>query len=202
MNLVCQLRSLSFCCFAPPGPVVGQIFRQVLWHRGLCRCGWLRQQRHQGTPGTHHPTDANGAVLLQLDSLSKHPSTGRSGRTLHRTEKSGPKGWNCQFLVKNAVNFANSLGSDMFWWDQKRSWIMNDYEWLWLEPGGYLSTASRDTPFMVLLFFSYEQFKAWKIRLTFADDVPSQLLAPMKPWSDAETAAWSLTVNWKCLKIR
>lgn len=55
---------------------------------------------------------------------------------------------------------------------------------------GYLSTASRDTPFMVLLFFSYEQFKAWKIRLTFADDVPSQLLAPMKPWSDAETVLW------------
>ena len=50
---------------------------------------------------------------------------------------------------------------------------------------GYLSTASRDTPFMVLLFFSYEQFKAWKIRLTFADDP----LKPMKPWSDAETDA-------------
>lgn len=27
---------------------------------------------------------------------------------------------------------------------------------------GYLSTATRDTPFMVLLFFSYEQFKATK----------------------------------------
>ena len=55
---------------------------------------------------------------------------------------------------------------------------------------GYLSTASRDTPFMVLLFFSYEQFKAWKIRLTFADRDPSLLLAPMKPWSDAETETW------------
>eukprot|EP00434_Breviolum_minutum_P043288 symbB.v1.2.038580.t1/scaffold6063.1/size21276/2 len=55
---------------------------------------------------------------------------------------------------------------------------------------GYLSTASRDTPFMVLLFFSYEQFKAWKIRLTFADRDPSLLLAPMKPWSDAETVLW------------
>lgn len=58
---------------------------------------------------------------------------------------------------------------------------------------GYLSTASRDTPFMVLLFFSYEQFKAWKIRLTFADRDPSLLLAPMKPWSDAETETWIQT---------
>ncbi|CAK9104736.1 S-adenosylmethionine carrier 1 [Durusdinium trenchii] len=50
---------------------------------------------------------------------------------------------------------------------------------------GYLSTASRDTPFMVLLFFSYEQFKAWKIRLTFGDSLP-----PLAPWSDAETVLW------------
>ena len=61
--------------------------------------------------------------------------------------------------------------------------IMNDYDWS-LEDICQQPPATR--PSWFLLFFSYEQFKAWKIRLTFADDVPSQLLAPMKPWSDAE----------------
>eukprot|EP00927_Polykrikos_kofoidii_P033457 TRINITY_DN28287_c0_g1_i1.p1 TRINITY_DN28287_c0_g1~~TRINITY_DN28287_c0_g1_i1.p1 ORF type:complete len:367 (-),score=36.16 TRINITY_DN28287_c0_g1_i1:130-1230(-) len=52
---------------------------------------------------------------------------------------------------------------------------------------GYMSTCLRDTPFMVLLFFSYEQFKTWKIRLTFADRGPAQVLSP---WSGAETILW------------
>ena len=49
---------------------------------------------------------------------------------------------------------------------------------------GYASTASRDTPFMLLLFLSYEQFKSWKIRLTYSQQGPAEIFAP---WSDAET---------------
>ena len=49
---------------------------------------------------------------------------------------------------------------------------------------GYASTASRDAPFMLLLFLSYEQFKSWKIRLTFSQQGPAEIFAP---WSDAET---------------
>jgi len=52
---------------------------------------------------------------------------------------------------------------------------------------GYLSTSLRDAPFMVLLFISYEQFKTWKVRLTFAHDEPGRVLSP---WSDAETVLW------------
>lgn len=53
---------------------------------------------------------------------------------------------------------------------------------------GYASTCFRDAPFMVLLFMSYEQFKVWKIRLTFANQGPSQVLSP---WSDSETVLWA-----------
>eukprot|EP00439_Symbiodinium_sp_Y106_P063518 s3085_g9.t2 len=52
---------------------------------------------------------------------------------------------------------------------------------------GYASTASRDAPFMLLLFLSYEQFKSWKIRLTFSQQGPAEIFAP---WSDAETVLW------------
>jgi len=52
---------------------------------------------------------------------------------------------------------------------------------------GYASTCLRDAPFMVLLFISYEQFKAWKIRVTFADRGPMQILSP---WSDTESVVW------------
>ena len=37
---------------------------------------------------------------------------------------------------------------------------------------------------MLLLFLSYEQFKSWKIRLTFSQQGPAEIFAP---WSDAET---------------
>mmetsp|Transcript_4663 Transcript_4663/g.17569 ORF Transcript_4663/g.17569 Transcript_4663/m.17569 type:complete len:364 (-) Transcript_4663:36-1127(-) len=53
---------------------------------------------------------------------------------------------------------------------------------------GYTSTCFRDAPFMVLLFLSYEQFKTWKIRLTFAHQGPGQVLSP---WSDTETVLWA-----------
>eukprot|EP00933_Yihiella_yeosuensis_P066555 TRINITY_DN70893_c0_g1_i1.p1 TRINITY_DN70893_c0_g1~~TRINITY_DN70893_c0_g1_i1.p1 ORF type:complete len:125 (-),score=13.73 TRINITY_DN70893_c0_g1_i1:83-457(-) len=43
---------------------------------------------------------------------------------------------------------------------------------------------------MVLLFFSYENFKAWKIRLTFVSQGPAHVFAP---WSDAETLLWGGT---------
>lgn len=52
---------------------------------------------------------------------------------------------------------------------------------------GYASTCARDAPFMVLLFLSFEQFKAWKVRLAFANSGPSQLFSP---WSDMETVLW------------
>merc|ERR1712118_449923 len=52
---------------------------------------------------------------------------------------------------------------------------------------GYWATCFRDTPFIVVLFLSYEQFKAWKIRLTFANHGPAQVFSP---WSDAETVLW------------
>lgn len=52
---------------------------------------------------------------------------------------------------------------------------------------GYVATCLRDAPFVVLLFFSYEQFKVWKIRLTFASQRPAQVLSPM---SDLETVLW------------
>eukprot|EP00928_Gymnodinium_smaydae_P082331 TRINITY_DN65691_c0_g1_i1.p1 TRINITY_DN65691_c0_g1~~TRINITY_DN65691_c0_g1_i1.p1 ORF type:complete len:357 (+),score=37.62 TRINITY_DN65691_c0_g1_i1:60-1130(+) len=52
---------------------------------------------------------------------------------------------------------------------------------------GYWSTCARDAPFMVVLFFSYEQFKSWKIRLTFATHGPAQMFSP---WSDVETILW------------
>jgi len=53
---------------------------------------------------------------------------------------------------------------------------------------GFVSTCSRDIPFMVVLFVSYEQFKQWKVRLTtshFRHAAPGD-----QPWSDFETILW------------
>jgi len=57
---------------------------------------------------------------------------------------------------------------------------------------GFLSTTSRDIPFMVVLFVSYEQFKHWKIRLTTTHTRYHHHGNGHvdHPWSDFETILW------------